>query len=76
MSTWSAAQIAHRMIAAAVAIRQLGRRAAEGEADELVPQADAERRQPAAGELAHGVERVVDRGGIARAVRKEEPVRV
>ena len=68
------AQIAHRMIAAAVAVGQLGRRSAEGEPDQLMPEADAERRQPRAGELANGVERVVDRRRIARAVRKEEPV--
>src|SRR6185295_4024359 len=69
------ADVTHGMIAAAMAIRKLGRRAPEGEAHELVAQADAKRRQSSAGEVAQRAQRVVDRGGIAGTIGKEEPVR-
>src|SRR4249920_2470201 len=69
-----AAQIAHRVISAAVPVGKLGRRAAEGEPDELMPQADAEGGQALAREIAHVGQGVLYRRRIARAVRKEEPV--
>ncbi len=47
---------------------------AEGEAHQLMSEADAERRQARAGQLADGGERVSDRGRIARPVGKEEPI--
>src|SRR6185437_1028625 len=71
-----AAQIAHRMVATPVAVRQLGRRAAEGQTDELMSEADAEGGEPAAGQIAHAGQRILHRGGIARAVGQKESVGV
>src|SRR5688572_16594197 len=66
--------VAHRMIAASVAIRQLGGRPAVGKPHELVPKTDAERRQSGAGELADGVERIAHCCRVPGPVGKKEPI--
>ena len=68
-------KIAHRVVPSPVSVGQLGRRAAISEPDELVAKANAEGRESAAGEIAHGLERIVDGSRIARPIRKEETVR-
>ena len=67
-------EVSHRMIPASVAIRQLGGRPSVGKPHELVPETDAERRQPGARELADGCERVAHGGGVTWSVGKKEPV--
>jgi hypothetical protein len=70
------AEVTYGMIPASMTVGQFGRTAAVGETHELVPQADAERRQATPGELANGVERVADCGRIAGAVGKKETLRL
>src|SRR5438067_7673071 len=69
----SGAQILHRMIAAAMPEFQFVRAAAEGEAEELVAEADAEDRD-LADEIANIFLRVRDRLGIAGTVREKHAV--
>src|SRR5690349_680510 len=67
--------VAHRMVAAAVPVGELGRRPAVGQADQLVSQADAKRRQAAVGEFSQGAQCVAHRGRVARTVGKKEAIR-
>ncbi len=68
-------QVFHRVVGAVMAELELGGPAAQGQAQDLVAQADAEDRLPAE-QLAHGLHRVADRLRVARAVGQEDPVRV
>jgi hypothetical protein len=68
------AEIPHRMVSSPVTVRHLGRLSTEGEPHQLVPEADAERGQPAAGELPDAPHRVLHRRGVSRAVGKEETI--
>ncbi len=61
------------MIAAVVAELELVGASAEGQAAELVAEADAEDRH-AAHHVANGADGVVDRLGVAGAVREEDAV--
>ena len=70
------AEIAHRVISAAMAVRHLRRLSPEGQSHQLMTEADSERRQAAGGELAYASNRVLHGGGIAWPVGKEEPVRL
>src|SRR5581483_8686014 len=65
--------IANRMVAAVVTELQFVGSAAESQAGELMPQADAEDRH-ASHHLANRFHRVVDRFGIAWTIRKEDAV--
>ena len=65
--------VQHRVIRAAMAELQLVRLAAERQAEDLVPQADAEDRDPA-DQLAHLRGLKLERLGIAGAVREEHAV--
>ena len=67
------AQILHRLVAAAVSELQLESFSADGVAEHLVPEADAENRR-AAHELADVVMHIRERGRIAGAVGKEDAV--
>ena len=67
--------VAHRMITAAVPVRELGRRPPIGQADELVSQADTERRQAAVGELSQRAECVAHRRRVAWTVGQKEAIR-
>jgi len=70
------AQIAHRMIPPAVAIRHLGRRAAIGKPHQLMSETDPERRQAGAGKLADCFQRVPYGGRVSRSVGKKEAIGV
>src|SRR6185295_5860414 len=67
-------QIAHRLVPAMVAELELEGPPAEGEAQELVPQADAEKGNPGRQQLADGVDDSGQRLGVARAVREHYAV--
>jgi len=66
-------EILARLIAAVVPELQLLRRAAQREAEDLVPEADAEDRV-VVGQRAHLLANALDRGRVARAVREEHRV--
>jgi hypothetical protein len=68
------AEIPHRVVAPSVSVRELGRGAAVGEADQLMAQADAEGRKTSIRELADGIQRVSHRGGITRPIGKKKAV--
>ena len=70
------AEVAHGVVPAAMAISHLRGLPPERQTDQLVPEADAEGRQAAAGELAHAADGVAHRGGIPRPIGKKKPVRV
>ena len=67
-------QVAHRLVAAVVAELELEGAAAQGEAEELVPQADAEDRQLGREQLADVLDDPGQRLRIARAVRQHDAV--
>ena len=68
-------QVPDRVVAAVVAEFQPPALRAGGEAEELVPEADAEERDLAR-ESADCVDRVTERRGVGRAVREENAVRL
>ena len=75
ISTLPELQLLHRMVGAAMAELQLERLAADGEAENLVAEADAEHRHARTfDQLAHVVDRVRQRRGIAGAVAQEDAV--
>ena len=69
-------QISDWVIAPPVTVRQLRGRPPVGQPDELMSEADAERRKPRIGKLADRLQRITHRGWIARAIGKEESVRL
>src|SRR5258708_904820 len=71
----SGRKIAHGMVAAAMAVRELHGFAPKGEAEELVAEADAEDRHAAVGQVAQRRDRVAHGRRIAGAVREEHAVR-
>jgi hypothetical protein len=71
-----APQITHRVIAASVAVGELGSRAAIGQSDQLMAEADTECRKPGIGKLADGGQCIPHGGGIAGSVGKEEAIRL
>ena len=68
-------QVFHRVVGAVMTELELGGPAAQGQAQDLMAQADAENRLLAE-QLAHGVHRVADWLRVARAVGQEDSVRV
>src|SRR5260370_887850 len=70
----SGRKIAHGMVAAAMAVRELHGFAPKGEAEELVAEADAEDRHAAVGQVAQRRDRVAHGRRIAGAVREEHAV--
>ena len=68
------AQVANRVVSTAMTIRQFCGSAAVGEPYQLVPEADAERREPGIRQLADRSQCVAHRRRIAGAVGKEEAV--
>ena len=74
ISTLPELQLLHRMIRAAVAELQLERLAADGEAEDLVAEADAEHRHVRLHQLADVVDGVGERRRIAGAVAQEDAV--
>jgi hypothetical protein len=74
ISTVPRREVADRLVHAVVAERQLVRLAPEGEAEQLVAEADPERRAPVREQLGDGRDAVLDRGGVAGAVGQEDPV--
>jgi hypothetical protein len=69
------AQISHRVVAAAVTIGELRRRAAVRQAYELMSQADTEGGKTSSRQLSNALQSVPHCRRIARTIRKEEPVR-
>src|SRR5439155_17283851 len=69
------AAFGHGVVRAAMAELELARGAAEREPEQLVTEADPERRHPLR-ELPRRGHREVERLGIARAVRKHDSLRV
>ena len=67
-------EVTDRVVAAAVAVWQLHGRAAVRKADQLMAEADAERRQAGIGKLPDVPQRVADRRRVTRSVREEEAV--
>src|SRR5882762_3071956 len=67
-------EIAHWVVPPAMAIRELHRLAAQRQTEELMSETDPENRQRAVGQLADRRDRIVDGGGIAGAVRKEDAI--
>src|SRR6266705_3174813 len=72
----SCLKIAYGMVAAPVTVWQLGRPAAEGEAEQLVAETNPENRQRAVAQLANGLDGVADGGRVARSVREKHPIRL
>ena len=72
----SRGHVADRMIGAAMTELELVGLRTERSAEHLVTQADAERRHVAVDHRARVADRVVQRGGIARAVAEEDAVRL
>src|SRR5215208_3042448 len=68
------AEVAHRMIAPAVTVRQLGGRTAIRQAHQLMAQADSEGGKPRIGQLANILQSVADGRRITRPVGKKETV--
>jgi hypothetical protein len=67
-------EIPHRMITAAMAVRQLGGGATVGQADQLMTETNPEGREPGIGELPDTLQRVAHGSGIARTIGKKETV--
>ena len=74
IATLPVAQVAHRLVAAVVAELELEGPAAQGEAEELVAEADAEDRHVGVDQLADVVDDLGQRLRIARAVREHHAV--
>ena len=70
----TSAEIAHRMIASAVPIRELRGRSPEGQPDQLMAETDAEGGQAPAREITNVLDGVSHRCWIAWAIRKEKSV--
>jgi hypothetical protein len=71
-----AAEITHRVIAPSVTVGEFCGRAAVGQPNQLMAEADAERGQAGVRELADGLQGIPYRSGIAGAVGKEEAIRL
>lgn len=69
-----APDVTYRMVPAAVAVRQFGSRSAVGEAHELMPETDAERRHPGIRELPNGPQCIANRSRITGAIGKKEAI--
>ncbi len=67
-----AGQILDGLVGAAMTELELERLSAEGLAENLVPQADAEHRQARTDEVRHGLDGIAEGGGIARSVAEED----
>src|SRR5438552_8974496 len=64
-------EIAHRMVAAAMAVRKLHCFPTRRQAKQLVPETDAEDRNVPVGQVPDCIDRVTDRRGVAGAVRQK-----
>src|SRR5882762_7806325 len=71
----SCRKIPHRMVTAAMSIRELYRLATHCQAKQLMAKADAEDRQLPVRQGANCIDRVTHRGGVAGTVREEDSVR-
>ncbi len=68
-------EVLHRVVGAVVPEGQLERPRAERQRQDLLAEADPERRQPRVDQPAHGLDQVGHALRVARAVGQEEPVR-
>src|SRR5438552_15552569 len=71
----SGRKIAHGMVAAAMAVRQLHGFPSYRQSKQLVPEADAKDRNVPVGQLPDCIDRVTDRRGVTGAVRQKHAVR-
>src|SRR5262245_23382939 len=72
----SVLQPSNWMVRCPVAVKQLVCSASESPAEQLVPKANSENRNPPLGKGPNGLQGVLDRLRVARSIGKEESVRI
>src|SRR5687767_8302357 len=70
----SSGQFLDRMISATMAVGKLYGAASEGQAEELIPEADAESGESRTCQLANVLDGITERGRITRAIGEEETI--